>query len=336
MADSNGSVLYGPILVTGASGFLGGHVCHALASSRVEVRALVRSIDSAPHVAGIQLCSGDLHNRNALRQALTGVRSVIHLAGRAHVLRENMQEPLTEFRRMNVEGTRQLLEEAATAGVERFVFASSVAAMGTISNEILTEQTTALPDSPYGISKLESEQIVRKLCENSGVSFTILRPPMVYGPGMKGNPLRLFRVIARGVPLPLGAVRNRRSLLYVGNLASALKAVLVSASARNQIFLVGDSDAVSSPQLVRKVAHAMGKRARLVSISPALLRASGHVGDIVRKAVPFPLNSDVIERVVGSREVDYSKLRHLTNYRPNHTMDEGLAITAEWFRSVSR
>jgi len=336
MADNNGSVLQGPILVTGASGFLGGHVCHALAASRVEVRALVRSMSSPPQSPGLHLCCGDLHNRKALRQALEGVRSVIHLAGRAHVLRENMQDPLTEFRRMNVEGTRQLLEEAATAGVERFVFASSVAAMGTISNEILTEQTTALPDSPYGISKLESEQVVKQVCENSGMSFTILRPPMVYGPGMKGNPLRLFRVIARGVPLPLGAVRNRRSLLYVGNLAAALEAVLTSAAARNQIFLVGDSEAVSSPQLVRKVARAMGKRARLVSISPALLRASGHAGDIVRKAIPFPLNSDVIERVVGSREVDYSKLRRMTKYQPHHTMDEGLAITADWYQRVSR
>jgi nucleoside-diphosphate-sugar epimerase len=218
------------VAVTGASGFIGRHLCARLRAAGHPVRALVRRPTGGWGDAIDERVVPDLADRDALARAAAGCDVLIHLAGRAHVLRETAADPAAAFHHANVDGTASALDAARAVGARQFVLLSSIAAVGAADAGCVDDATPAQPASSYGASKLAAEELVRGRA--GGMCATIFRPPMVYGPGMKGNPLRLFRLLDRGLPLPLGAVRNRRSLLYVGNLVDAVVAALAAPARR--------------------------------------------------------------------------------------------------------
>ena len=321
------------VLVTGASGFLGRPVTRALLARGARVRGLARP-GSAPLEPGVEPAPAEgLHDREGLRRALEGVDAVVHLAARVHVMHDAAADPLAEFRRVNVEGTRAVLEEAIRAGARRFLFASSVKALGEGGDAVLTDDTPPAPADPYGVSKLEAETVVRALAGAAGVHAPILRFPLVYGPGVGANFLRLLRTVDRGLPLPFGLVRNRRSMVYVGNAAAAVVAALESPAAARETFLVSDGDDASTPELVRRVARALGRPARLLPIPPLLFAGAGRAGDLVSRIVPVPVTSAALHRLLGSLAVDPSRFFRLTGFTPPFTVEEGLAATAAWYRA---
>ena len=324
------------VLVTGATGFVGRHLSAALAADALEVRGAVRS-PFAPLPQGVRpfLVRG-LSDRDGIATALAGVDTVVHLAARVHVMRESDPDPLRAFRAVNVEGTRVVLEEAARAGVRRFLFASSVKAMGEGGERVLTESSPASPADPYGISKLEAEELVREVAAREGMHAPILRLPLVYGAGVGGNMLRLFRLVDRGVPLPLGGVRNRRSMIYVGNLVEAMRSALRASAAAGEVFLVSDGADLSTPGLIRGIAAALGRPARLLPIPPSLFRLAGRAGDVVARIAPFPLTSAAVERLLGSLAVDSTRLRTACGFVPPFSVEAGLRSTAVWYRASAR
>jgi nucleoside-diphosphate-sugar epimerase len=322
-------------LVTGSNGFVGSVLCRALGEAGLQVRGIGRR-DAGPQTAEIDYYRGDLLDAAALRPALAGADTVVHLAARVHVMRDAAQDPLREFRRVNVEGTRTLLEEASRAGVTRFVFASTVKAVGEASTVPMTVETPPRPVDPYGVSKLEAEELIRATAERRTLRATILRLPLLYGPRMKGNMLSLFRLVERGVPLPLGLVRNRRSMAFVGNAAAAVLAVLGSPSASSQTFFVSDGRDLSTPELIRLIAGALGREARLLPIPPLLFRVAGRAGDMVSGLRPTPLTSAAVDRLLGSLTVDSSAITRALGFSPPYSVEEGLRLTAEWFRHRNR
>jgi nucleoside-diphosphate-sugar epimerase len=319
------------VLVTGANGFLGRHVCEHLSRTGHAVRALVRSPNSSLAPGSHRVVANDLRDSAALREALAGVNAVVHLAARVHVMRDSAADPLAEFRRVNVEGTRVLMEAAIDQGVGQFVFVSSVKAMGERGDEPLTEEMPAMPADPYGVSKLEAEKLVRAMARDAGVRAPILRLPLVYGPGMKANMLRLFDAVDRGLPLPLGRIRNRRSLAYVGNVSAAIQAVLGSPAAAQETFLVSDGEDLSTPDLINAIARGLGKNARLLPVPLLALKAAGHFGDLLGTFASVPLSTPAISRLLGSLAVDSAKLRRVTGFCPPYTVSEGISLTCRWY-----
>ncbi len=323
--------LPGSVLVTGATGFLGAYVVEGLLKMGVAVRALVRS-EHAGLPAGVrQVRAADLSDRAALRAACRGVDAVVHLAARTHVLRDSAADPLDRFGWVNVEGTRVLLREALDAGATRFVNASSVKAVGEGSPECWTEEVPARPADAYGVSKLEAEQVVRE--EAAGIHAPVLRLPLLYGAGLRANMLRLFRTVDRGVPVPVGGICNRRSLAYAGNVVAAIETVLTAPAARDATLFVSDDDDVSTPELVRRIAAALERPARIVPCPRTFARLAARAGDVVGRALPVPLTTSALERLTGSLCVDVSALRRL-GWAPRYTMAEGMADAASWYRAV--
>ena len=323
----------GRVLVTGASGFVGRWLSAWLAGRGTPVRGLVRP-GAAPLAEGVERAeAAGLDDRAAVARALEGVDSVVHLAARVHVMRETAADPAAEFRRVNVEGTHALLEESAAAGVRAFAFASSVKAMGERSGDRpWTEADEPEPVDPYGVSKLEAERLVADYADR--LHTTSLRLPLVYGPGMKGNMISLFRLVDRGLPLPLGGVRNRRSLAYVGNVAAAFEAALRAPAARGKVFFVSDGEDLSTPGLVRAIAAALGRPARLLPVPEWAFRAGGRVGDLAGP-LGFPLTTAAVGRLLGSLAVDISALRRACAFTPPFTVAQGLAETARWYRGAA-
>ena len=323
------------VLVTGAGGFVGRAVVALLADEGIAVRGLVRtSRDLGPGVEPVQ--AADLTDREALRHAMRDVEAVVHLAARVHLLRDPAADPLAAARQVNVEGTRVVLEEAAAAGARTFVFASTVKVMGESSVAAWRETTPPAPADPYATSKLEAERLIRAFAPERGIDAPILRFPLVYGPGMKANMLRLFDQVARGTPLPLGAIHNRRSLLFLGNLAAAVRTALTAGPAANEAFFVSDGRDLSTPELVRAIAAALHRPARLVSVPPPAIAALGRLGDLIAAVAPWPLTSAAVHRLTGSLTVDSTAFSRATGFRPPFDVESGLAATAEWYLAAHR
>jgi nucleoside-diphosphate-sugar epimerase len=315
------------VLVTGASGFVGRALCAALIAHGSTVRGAVRSGASTQDLA--RGCApavvGDVGPDTDWREALSGVTAVAHLAARVHVMRERSVDPLAAFRRVNVEGTLQLARSAAAAGVARLVFLSSVKVNGESSARPLTEVARPAPSDAYGVSKWEAEQALSGVSRETGLPIVVLRPPLVYGPGVKANFLRLMAAVERGVPLPLGSIDNRRSLVYLGNLVDAIRMCLTHPGVAGRTYFVADGEDLSTPALVRRLAAALAVRPRLWPIPPAALAGLGALTG--RRAA--------IERLTGSLQVDIGALRRDTGWSPPFSVDQGLAATARWYRTVA-
>lgn len=308
------------MLVTGSTGFIGRPVCRALLEAGASVRGASREGGSHPVVGVERVQVAKPLDRQAVRDAVTGADAIVHLAARVHVMRERAADPLAEFRRANVESTELLAEEAGAAGVRQLVLASTVKAVGEGNSAAWTEDAPPAPSDPYGRSKLEAEQAVRGVAQRRGIGTVALRFPLVYGPGVKGNMLRLFALVDRGVPLPFGSVANRRSLLYVGNLVAAVLSVLVKPLEGAETFFVSDGRDLSLPTLIGMIGDALGKPARLFPVPPRLLK--------------WVLPAAEAERLIGSLTVDGSRLSRLAGYHAPYSVEEGLRATADWYRST--
>jgi nucleoside-diphosphate-sugar epimerase len=312
------------LLVTGASGFVGQAVCVQALRRGLTVRAALRKHGELPGSVEPALV-GEINGATDWGSALRDVDIVIHLAARVHVMHDEASDPLEEFRRVNVAGTEHLARAAAASGVKRLVYVSSIKVNGeATSGSKFSEVDTPSPQDPYGVSKYEAEQVLRRIAAETGLEVVIVRPPLVYGAEVKGNFDQMLKVLARGIPLPLASVRNLRSLVYVENLADALILCATHPAAAGQTYLVSDGEAVSTPDLLRRLGDGMGRPARLYPWSPALLRLAGR---LIGKA-------DQVERLLGSLQVDSGRIRRELNWMPPYTLQQGLQATAEWYRNA--
>ena len=301
------------LLVTGATGFVGTALRARLAASGHEVVPAVRSKSGLPH----EVVVGNLDAATDWRPALTGCDVVIHLAARVHVMNDVAQDPLALYRATNTEATLNLARQAVQAGVKRFVFISTIKVNGEGRDTAYRETDVPAPEDAYAMSKWEAEQGLRRIARETGLEVVILRPPLVYGPGVKANFLRLMRTVEKGWPLPLGAIRNRRSLLYLGNFVDAIRACVEHPAAAGQTFLLDDGEAISTPDLIRAVAHAMGRPARLLAVPVGVLELAGAL--LGKRAA--------VARLTGSLFVDSSAIRLRLAWTPPYTMRQGLDAT---------
>jgi nucleoside-diphosphate-sugar epimerase len=323
------------IAVTGAGGFIGTALCRALVGAGAPVRE-VRRPGAPPPVEGLERAEISDLDRGALARAFVGADVVVHLAGRAHRLREDRGDPLAAFRQVNVEGTRAVVEAAADAGVRRVLVASSVKAVGESTPVPWTESTPPAPVDPYGVSKLESERAAFAAGAGRGVETVVMRFPLVYGPGAPANVLRLVALVNRGLPLPFAGIDNRRSMLSTGNLVAAVRALAGTHGLDGEVFFVADGVDLSTPELIRTIAAGLGRRARLFRISPQLFRAGGKIGDGISRVVRCPVTSAEVERLTGSLVVSIAKLVEWTGFRPPETPEAGWRAVARWFLERSR
>ena len=298
------------------------------------VRGVVRDGTAALQAGTEAIPVSDLTDTAGLRGGMAGAEVVVHLAARVHIARDSRADPIVEYRRVNVEGTRAVVATAMEAGVRRVVVASSVKSVGEYNTSPWTEATEPHPSDAYGVSKLEAERLALAMTSGSAVALSILRLPMVYGPGVRANALQLLRLVDRGLPLPFARIQNRRSFLYLGNAVAAICAVLASPAAAGQVFFLSDGVDLSTPELILLLAQALDRRARLVPLPPAWFRLAGRIGDVLARVVPFPLTSMAVERLTGSLTVDSSRLRRLTGFVPPFTPAQGWAATAAWYRGL--
>ncbi|MFA5826011.1 MAG: SDR family oxidoreductase [Gallionellaceae bacterium] len=307
------------MLVTGASGFVGRTLCAELVRRGHSVRAALRTPDNFD-IAGCETIRiSEIDSHTDWNHALHGVTTVIHLAARVHVMRDDASDPLEEFRRVNVAGTEHLARSAAMSGVKRFVYVSSIKVNGeeTSGEKVFTEADVPSPQDPYGVSKWEAEQALHRVSQETGLEVVIVRPPLVYGPGVKGNFAQMLKVLSKNIPLPLASINNLRSLVYVGNLADVLILCAMHPAAAGQTYLLSDGEDVSTSELLRQLGAALGHPARLFSCPPVILSLSGR---LIGK-------SDQIGRLLGSLRVDSGKIRRELSWNPPYTLGEGLKNT---------
>ena len=313
------------ILITGASGFVGRALVARLASDRVSMRACVRRPDIAmpEGVQTIQIT--DLSAELNWQEALVDVSVIVHAAARVHVMDDAAADPLSEFRRINVAGTLNMATQAAAAGVSRFVFISSIKVNGeeTVHGRPFSASDAPAPLDAYGISKMEAEEGLRDIARRTGMEIVIIRPPLVYGPGVKANFQAMMRWLDRGIPLPLGAIHNARSLVALDNLVALIVACISHPAAANQTFLVSDGEDLSTTELLRRMGRAMHRPARLIPLPTALLRFGAWI--VGKPAIG--------QRLCGSLQVDISKTKELLAWNPPLSVDEGLRKAAGDYRS---
>jgi nucleoside-diphosphate-sugar epimerase len=305
------------VLVTGATGFIGRTLCRVLADQGFSVRGTTRGAGpkARPGDDGVTfVIMGDLAAYLDWRQALVSCDVVVHLAARVHAPSRKARDPLREYERVNGFATASLVEQAVEAGVKRFVFLSTTKVYGDSSRRPFREADTPAPGDMYAASKLEAERAIAQIAAKGHMDFAILRPPLVYGPGVKANFLALMRAIRRGWPLPFASIRNRRSLIYVGNLADAVVRCIESPAAMGKTFLVSDGPARATPELCAALGNALGRPVRLFPFPPALLEFAPPLRKLTR-----------------SFEVDESAIRRELNWTPPYTFEEAIRATAEWY-----
>lgn len=313
--------------VTGANGFVGKALIAELLHRGVEVRAAVRResdiiLSNSSEPLSVHIV-GDIGPKTDWGTSLDGIQAVVHLAARVHVMKEQALDPLMEFRRVNTLGTLRYASMAAQAGVRRFVYVSTIKVNGEATTSMpFREDDRPRPSDPYSVSKWEAEQGLRRIASETGMEIVIIRPPLVYGPGVGGNFLTILKWIDRGIPLPLASVRNQRSFVGLSNLVSLIIRCLSHPDAAGEVFLVSDGEDLSTPDLFQRVAHALGKRSRLFPLPVSLLRTMARV-----------LGKDsVCERLCGSLKVDSGKVRQLLGWVPPLSVDGELQATGEWYR----
>jgi nucleoside-diphosphate-sugar epimerase len=325
------------IFITGATGFIGAELLNRFVADKAVITALVRN---APLVlpGNIEHVIGDLTGlfdefsaqtlNDQLFSLLCGVEVIVHAAARAHIMRDEIAEPLEEYRKVNRDQTLALARLAADAGVKRFLFMSTVKVNGeqTASGQVFSADDQPMPQDPYGVSKYEAEQDLLALAKETGIEVVIIRPPLVYGPGVKGNFSSMVAWVKKGIPLPLGAIRNKRSLVALDNLVDFIALCADrkrSPQAANQVFLISDGEDVSTTELLRRVARAQGKPARLIPVPMGFMKFTAC---LLGKGA-------VADRLFGNLQVDSSKARNLLGWKPVVSMEEALE---KMFRDSTR
>ena len=310
------------VVVTGCTGFIGSHLIPALAGAGYDVAGIVEPGDAGglgdfpSHT--VDICGGD-----GLAAAFIRADVVIHLAARSHVLRERSKDPLSEYRKVNVEGTRNVLRAASAAGVKIFLHMSSVKAMGEGSEKVLDEGDDCRPSTPYGISKLESEEAVRAEAVGTGIAVMILRLPTVYGPGNKGNLPRMIRWAENGYPFPIFHPENLRSMIYVGNVVAGIMALLKASPAAGTTYILKDREDYSTTMVYSAICNALGKKPRYLPLPSLAVRMGGSLSEDFRK-------------ITGSFRVSSAKFEKDLHFTPPFTLEEGIERTVEWYKRSGR
>lgn len=322
-------------LVTGADGFLGRHFLARLAQLNIPAVAMVLpGLQTPPLPGDPQVVRADLLDAQSLRGATVGVTHVIHLAARVHMMNDTAADPDAAFNEVNVTGTRNVLTAAADSGATHFLLMSSVKAMGEEQTGAFDEDSPPQPQTPYGRSKLLAEQALLAVAAQRGMHAVVLRLPMVYGPGNKGNVLKLIEAADQGRRLPLGRVNNRRSMVYVGNVVEAALAAIRSERTGGQVYLVCDERPYGSGELYAAICRAMDKEPLLRNVPVWILKLMGRVGDAAKAILrrPMPVDSDIIGRLVGDLCFDCGKIHRDAGFSPSVGLDEGIAATVQWYR----
>lgn len=312
------------VFLTGATGFVGGATLRRLVAEGHTVTAALRNdsrvLEEKVRVTHLESLDGT----TSWEGSLAGVDVVIHAAARVHVMNDTETNPLAAFRRVNVDGTLNLARQAAGAGVRRFIFISSIKVNGegTLPNAVYSPDDTPAPADSYGVSKMEAEKGLRLLATETGMEVVIIRPVLVYGPGVKANFRNMMRWLDKGIPLPFGLIHNSRSLVALDNLVDLILTCINHPAAVNQTFLVSDGEDLSTTQLLRKMALALGRPVRLLPI-PSWILVGG--AKLLGK-------KDLSNRLCGSLRVDISKTRALLDWAPPVSVDDALKATAKNFR----
>lgn len=326
------AVPHNTVLVTGANGFVGAALCLYLEERALAVRRAVRGTPDG--TTGDLIGIGDIGGETEWGEALAGANTVVHLAARVHVLTESGRDSLAAFRAVNVEGTRRLVCQAVSAGVKRFVYLSTIKVVG--NNGMLRESRQSAGGEPpgsyaedeppapadhYALSKMEAESVVKEVCERAGIDYVIIRPPLIYGPGVKANFFRLLRVVRSGWPLPLASIQNRRTLAGIDNIVHFIHCCIDHSRAANETFHVADSRSLSTPELIRHIALCMKVRPVLFPLPPWMLRLAGRLSGRTAE----------VERLCGSLTVDIRKAGDLLGWQPRMTVEEGIGKTVDWY-----
>ena len=312
------------VLVTGASGFVGSALCRHLVAHGIDVIGTVRSLP-ATLVPGVDYrIVGELGTNTAWSdKVFIGVKVIVHCAARVHVMNDYAKDPLMEFRRVNTLGTENLAEIAAHTGVKRLIFLSSVKVNGenSLSDSPIDETSPTNPQDHYGISKLEAEKALFRIAAETGLEVVILRPPLVYGPSVKGNFLRLLKIVDNGIPLPFSLVNNQRSLIYLNNLTGALTACLTNPAAVGKTYMVSDGENISTAQLITQIAYALEKPVRLWPCPLRLLEVASMLAG----------KTNEITKLLGSLCINSNKIRSELGWVPTYTLIQGLSVIAAWY-----
>lgn len=307
------------ILITGANGFVGASLI-----SRLKSEQSVMLLRATRLEAGRGKVSIDFSIKFNVESELDGVEAIIHCAARAHIMNDSSSNPLDAFRTVNTYGTLNLAQQAADAGVKRFIFISSIKVNGELT-ELgfpFTPDDDFIPTDPYGLSKYEAEIGLRKIAEKTGMEVVIIRPPLVYGPGVKANFASMMKWVNKGLPLPLGAIKaNKRSLVSIDNLVDLIVTCIDHPNAANQTFLVSDNDDVSTTDLLTNMAIALNVPNRLIPIPASWL-------SLASKLISKPT---IAQRLCGSLQVDISKTKELLNWKPPFSSAESMKKTADAF-----
>lgn len=312
------------ILVTGVNGFVGHQLCQYLMDKEFEVYGSIRQTSRSDNLKiHKNFTVGDINSDTDWSSALQGCQYVVHLAARVHVMKEVARDPLSDFRKINTEGTLNLARQAAEQGVKRFIYLSSIKVNGEVTHHknSFSADDIHIPTDPYALSKYEAEQGLLKLAEETSMEVVIIRPPLVYGPNVKANFLTMMKWLYKRIPLPFGAIHNNRSLVALDNLIDLIFTCISHPAAANQVFLVSDGEDLSTTELLTRVAIALGKKPRLFSINQQLL-------ELVSKLFG---KYDIAQRLCSSLQVDISKTKNLLNWTPPVSVDEGLHKTAQHF-----
>jgi UDP-glucose 4-epimerase len=312
-------------MITGATGFVGLELSARLLNSGHDIYALIRTKTNILPSKVKQITIGDLSHLSSdpVKNLFEGIDVVIHTAARVHVMNDSVGDPLAEFRKVNLEGTMTLARQAAEAGVKRFIFISSIKVNGesTVPGQPFTADDEPRPMDPYGVSKAEAEKALLELAVSTGLEVVIVRPVLVYGPGVKANFLSLMNWLNKSVPLPLGAIRNKRSLVSIDNLVDLIITCTGHPAAVNQVFLVSDGEDLSTTELLQRVGLALGKAARLLPVPAWLISLVAAVDG----------KRDFSERLLGSLQVDIKKTQDLLGWIPPASIDEALNKTVQSF-----
>ena len=309
------------VLITGAAGFIGNKLCTRFLAEGMTVRAAVRRHLESD--LGEQVIVPDIGLSTEWSPVLHDIDVIIHLAARVHVMKESLKDPLADYRRVNVEGTRHLALMAVRSGVKRFVYVSTVKVNGeSTMKKPFSENDVPSPQDAYSISKWEAEEALNDISSRTGLEIVIIRPPLVYGPGVKGNMLTLMRYVNRGYPLPFGGINNKRSLISLDNLADVLLRSVTKAECAGRTFLVSDGEDLSTSSLIKKIAGAMNKKAHLINIPEKVYSIVGAM---------VPALSPIIGRLTGSLVVDSTLFRSVAGWRPCQTLNDGMkAMVSEY------